>query len=205
MPEREEGSRRIGLGRGSARRAVSLALGLVVLGVLYLQLSDLEGSSDFSAALAHRIGDSMFPGADEGERFRPLGVEEDRLLRRQRDLVDDLARRNVGSELTGQSLDDLRIIQTLLDRHVLASDETFALQSLGVALGDVMAAQLGLHWVVVVDELGRSRALRLGETDVVIFPVTMISKRVEHDVPVDVADLYEKIARTVAGSGRVGA
>ena len=180
------------------RRAVTLALGFVLLVVLYLQLSEIEGAGDFSTMLTSPgLDKSMFPREREESRFRELAAAELRLLRRQRDLVDDLARRNVGTELTGSSLDDLRVIQEILDRNLIARDEIFALQALGVALGDVMAARLGLTWVAVDDELGRSRALRLGSTEVVIFPITMISKRVERQLPVRVDELYEKSARTV--------
>ncbi len=49
--------------------------------------------------------------------------------------------------------------------------------------------------------LGRSRALRLRQTEVVLFPVTMISRRVEHDVPFRVEELYRKAVRTIEGSG----
>lgn len=110
----------------------------------------------------------------------------------------ELARRHVGSSTTGRSLADLRVIQAIVDSAGLKSDQTFELQALGVALGDVLAAQLGLEWIALQDELGRSRALRFGETDVVLFPVTMISKRVEAGLPVSVEELWEKARRTVA-------
>ena len=67
-----------------------------------------------------------------------------------------------------------------------------------MVLGDVMVAQLGLSWVVVEDELGRSRALRLGESDELVYPVTMISKRVEADIRFTVDELYAK-AQAIAG------
>jgi len=132
-----------------------------------------------------------------------------RRLREQRDFADELARRHVGTPLsTGHSLDDLRVLQEILDQEILDPDETFELQALGVALGDVLAQQHDLEWVVVNDDLGRSRALRYGEGEDLIFPVTMISKRVEADVDFRVLELYEKSARSLdefsqrAGNGR---
>jgi hypothetical protein len=136
-------------------------------------------------------------GSPGKSRFLPLSAADRELLQEQRWRVDALARRHVGAGLTGRSLEDLRILQEILDRAPPAPDETRELQALGVALGDVMAAQLGLSWVVFEDELGRSRALRLGGTDVVVFPVTMISKRVERDVPFRVEELYRKALETV--------
>jgi hypothetical protein len=81
---------------------------------------------------------------------------------------------------------------------VLQPDQTLELQALGVVLGDVMVAQLGFSWAIVEDELGRSRALRLGESDDLVYPVTMISKRVEKDIRFTVEELYAK-AREIAG------
>lgn len=124
--------------------------------------------------------------------------DADRLhLDRQRALVDALARRYVGSGLTGRSLDDLRVLQEVLDRAAPAPDETYRLQAFGVALGDVLAAQLGLSWTAYRDERGRSPALKIDEGEV-LFPVTMISKRIELGVPFRVEELYRDAAGTVA-------
>ena len=119
-------------------------------------------------------------------------------LDRQRDFVRAVARRHVGSKLSGESLDDLRILQSILDQKVLRPEQTYELQALGVALGDVMAAQLDLRWVLVDDEYGTSRALQYGLGRNFIFPVTMISKRAEKLLPVSVAELYQKTVDTVA-------
>ena len=127
----------------------------------------------------------------------PLSGIELHRLSRQREVAAELARRYVGTALTGSSESDLRVLQEILDRGVLRPDQTFELQCLGVALGDVLAAQLDLHWVAYEDDLGRSRALRLGDTDVVLFPITMISKRVEAGIEVSVQGLYETAQSTV--------
>ncbi len=174
---------------GRSRLIWGLVLGLGVLGVFQLYLMDLTRGQSLG----------WLPG-DAGirtERFVPLSPADRDILRTQRGVVDELARRHVGSRLTASGLQDLRILQQLVDLEVLKPDQTFELQALGVALGDVMAAQLGLDWVAVQDELGRSRALRLGETQVVVFPVTMISKRVELDVDFTIDELYRKSRKTV--------
>ena len=103
---------------------------------------------------------------------------------------------NFEAEAEGISTDT--VLQQILDRAPPDPGETYTLQALGVALGDVMAAQLGLEWVSYRDELGPSRALRLGQTDLVIFPVTMISKRVELSVPFRIEELYRKTAEEIA-------
>ena len=52
-------------------------------------------------------------------------VSDERLMRRQRAAVDELARRHVGTPLMGGQLDDLRVIQELLDQRVVPSEEIF--------------------------------------------------------------------------------
>lgn len=139
----------------------------------------------------------------EGNRRRilPLEAADERQLQLQRKAVDELSRRHVGTPISGGALDDLRIIQTLLDLRVLGADQAYELQSLGVVLGDVMVTQLDFSWVVVQDEVGRSRALRFRDTDTLVFPVTMISKRVEGDVRFAVSDLYAKAESIAAQNG----
>lgn len=189
----------------SPRRALlALTLGLAAVVAAWIYVGRVGGGlGAFPALSTPRAGDAR--SSPWKPRFRPLSSVDRDLMRRQRSLVDGQARRHVGTGLTGRSLDDLRVLQAILDHAPPAPGETFALQALGVALGDVMAAQLGLSWVVFEDQLGRSRALRLGATDVVLFPVTMISKRVERDVPFRVEELYRKAARTVEGSRSGGA
>ena len=125
-------------------------------------------------------------------------VEGDlRRLDGQREFARELARRHVGSPLRGGERDDLRVLQVLIDDRVLRRDETYELQSLGVALGDVMARQLDLDWIIVDDRWGRTRALRFGENDDFFFPTTMISRRYEKNIPVDVRALYREVEAEV--------
>jgi hypothetical protein len=145
-------------------------------------------------------GESMFV-RDRGPRVDDLSESDDRKLDRQRRLVGQLARRHVGRAPGGSEADDLRILQDLLDDGVIATDAVFEQQALGVVLGDIMVRELGYQWVVVDDDFGRSRALRIGERGDYIYPVTMISKRYEKGIPVVVEELYAK-ARSVAESAR---
>ena len=145
---------------------------------------------------------------DTSPTIEPLGISDRDGLQHQRELVATLARRYVGSAISGRSLSDLRILQRLFDRlpprdrRLSSFNEpgfpdrarTYELQALGVALGDVMVHNLGLEWVVFADEYGRGRALNARGTLDLVFPVTMISKRDEKSLPVDVKALYETVA-----------
>jgi hypothetical protein len=66
------------------------------------------------------------------------------------------------------------------------------LQSLGVVFGDVLTSELPLRWVMITDEFGTDPTLRFKNTSININALTMISKRVERDDPVDVFLLLQK-------------
>ncbi len=140
--------------------------------------------------------------------IQPLDRASREKLQQQRELVASLARRHVGSSISGRALSDLRTLQRLFDRlpprdrgldpfnERAFPDQRriYEVQALGVALGDVMAHNLGLEWVIFEDEYGRGRALNARGTKDLVFPVTMISKRYEKALPVDVRALYDEIA-----------
>jgi hypothetical protein len=63
---------------------------------------------------------------------------------------------------------------------------------MGVIMGDLLAAELGLRWVIYEDDLGRSRALQYKDMETVLFPITMISRRVEVGNRRPVAEIYQK-------------
>jgi hypothetical protein len=178
----------IGAALWRLRPIITLALGCGVVVLTYVELNRMASQP---VGVSIRAS-GAFVREDPEDRYRSLTGAELQLLRRQRDVVDDLARRHVGSELTRGSLRDLEVLQEILDAGVVDDDERFELQSLGVALGDVMERQLGFSWVVYRDDRGESRALRLDETDLVVFPITMISKRVERGVPFRIDELYQR-------------
>jgi hypothetical protein len=94
-----------------------------------------------------------------------------------------------------QISEKLRLLQTILDAGWIDAAETAKLQCLGIALGDALLQELGMEWVMVEDEDGRDPAIRLPGTTVILFPLTMISKRVERGETVDVADLFAGVAK----------
>ncbi len=59
---------------------------------------------------------------------------------------------------------------------------------------------MALVWVVVEDDYGRDPALSLAGTTVLVFPQTMISKRVEDGEEIDVFKLFNGICEVVRNS-----
>jgi hypothetical protein len=95
----------------------------------------------------------------------------------------------------------LRLIQTILDNGWIGKEETWKLQSLGVAFGDALVQSVPeLFWAVVDDEFGCDPALRWLQSTTLVFPLTVISKRVEDNVEVDVTDLFDGIQKAARDS-----
>ena len=87
--------------------------------------------------------------------------------------------------------------QRLIDDKALRADQTAELQALGAVLGQVFAATTPLRWVVVEDQYGRDLALQYPNTTVIVFPMTMILKRVKDGRDVDIVPIYRTIAAQV--------
>lgn len=96
----------------------------------------------------------------------------------------------------------LRLLDAILKAGWIEPTETVKLQCLGVTLGDAFVQGAGLRWVIVDDETGRDPALALEGTSLLLFPLTMISKRVEAGEAVDVYDLYAGVCAKLKELGR---
>jgi hypothetical protein len=130
-------------------------------------------------------------------RLEKPGALDLAYMQQQTDSIDEIAARQLGRRLQ-QSQSDLSLLQTILERQLIKPDDDAGLQAMGIALGNVLAAQHDLDWVIYLDERGRSRALSIGPEQQCLFPSTMISRRVKAGAEVNVQALYDKAGRTIA-------
>jgi hypothetical protein len=117
--------------------------------------------------------------------------------------IDRIARQlvhagHVVEQATRKSLSgvvaDLDLIQSALDAKVIEPEATYWLQALGIAFGKVFVENNEFYdWWMVEDEYGRDPAIRFKETTLLVFPQTMISKRVEDGQHVAVREMYESL------------
>jgi len=122
--------------------------------------------------------------------FTEPGEEDIQRLAGQVVAVGELANRLNLPRLTG-SEDDLAVIQAIVDSGEVESEQTYELQSLGVAFGCVLVSAIdGLDWAIVHDEYGSDPTLRYRNTTLCVNVLTTISKRVEDGREVDVRDLF---------------
>lgn len=137
-------------------------------------------------------------GAPPQPKFSELSGDGAARLERQRGVVAAAAKNRYGTPSLTRTKADIPILQRLVDDKVFAKNQTYELQCLGVALGDIMAAELPLHWVMVTDEYGTDPTLRFKDSTIQVNALTMISKRVERDEAVDVAGLLRQTRASVA-------
>jgi hypothetical protein len=119
--------------------------------------------------------------------------------------IDRIAKQLIHAEsvvidIVGRAFDgsraDLSAIQSVLDAGAVEPDATYTLQSLGIAFGKVFVEQHpGFDWWMVEDEYGRDPAIRFGQTSLLAFPQTMISKRIEDGERVDIEGLFDGLSR----------
>ena len=121
-------------------------------------------------------------------KFSVLSKDDAARLERQRAVVVAVAKRYSAAPLTGTK-SDLPVLQRLIDDKVFTKSQTYELQCLGAAFGDVLTSELPLRWVMLTDEYGTDPTLRFKKTALQINPLTMISKRVERGEHVDVSKL----------------
>lgn len=104
--------------------------------------------------------------------------------------VDELGRRHFGVPVRGDK-SDLKLLQRIANEKLIEPENTAELQALGAVMGELLAKDLGLRWVVYEDDLGRNRALCYRETTNCLFPLTMLSRRIEVGAKVDVEKIYQ--------------
>lgn len=91
----------------------------------------------------------------------------------------------------------LSAINAVLQSGIYNSTDTAELQALGVVFGDVLAEVADLAWVTHSDQHGSEPALVVEGTDITVFPLTIISKRIERDEHVDPIELLGRVISAV--------
>lgn len=129
--------------------------------------------------------------------FRAPQDEDYKYLAERWGSIRQLVMEESGYELN-QSLADLTHLQEVLDDDVI--DQTqFAMESLGVALGRVMASNIeGMDWWHVTDEYGQDVCLRYKQSTFTLHPISMITKRAARGEAIHLRQLYDAIADFVA-------
>jgi Domain of unknown function (DUF3806) len=122
-------------------------------------------------------------------KFSELSPDDKARLQQQREIIVTATKQRYGAAALTKTVADLPLLQRLVDDKAFGKTQTYKLQSLGVAFGDVLATELTLRWVMVTDEYGTDPTLRLKDSSVQINALSMISKRIETDRDVNLSEL----------------
>lgn len=134
----------------------------------------------------------------EQPTYKDLSREDIARLDRQRGVVARAAKQHYGTTALTRTKSDLSVLQHLIDDKVFSSQQTYQLQCLGIAFGDVLASEFPLHWMMVTDEFGTDPTLRFKNTSFQVNALTMISKQIEKGKPVDLVDMMRFVRESLS-------
>lgn len=140
----------------------------------------------------------------DDQKIMQLTTDDERRLREQRYVVEKFLAGKESKQKYKSTAGKLGTIRALLQNNVFKPDQTYELQCLGVVLGDAFVQELKMEWIIVEDEFGRDPAIRMPDTSIILYPLTMISKRIESGVQVDVFGLFGGAAEHVEDLQRKG-
>ena len=129
--------------------------------------------------------------------IRPFSDGDEKYLQQGRDRINQLTRRHFGGALQQQRAHDIALLQRLLDDKLVTAKDRRLLQDMGIVLGDLLIQEFNLRWVIYTDKYGPSRALQLKHSENFLFPITMISRRAEVGVTVNIAELYDNASMKI--------
>ena len=137
-------------------------------------------------------------------QFRPLPEASLAHMEKQRAFVVKFVSDHFASERITGTQKDFALLQKIVDSKTLKKTQTWELQSLGIIFGDALIRRIpGLHWMEVTDSYGTDPALLYKDTTIQLNPLTMLSKRIEDNKPVDIDDLVIAIEEYVQKEARV--
>jgi len=131
-------------------------------------------------------------------KYDRLTADDEGALADERAFLPSIVAEHYTSEILKGSTEDLRVIQLVLDEGPYTEFPGSELVALGTAFGDVLAQEVGLHWVRYTDEEGTDLALRYRESSIVVFPRSMILKRLERgEGPPDLTFMFEQLVADI--------
>ncbi|MEN0037698.1 MAG: DUF3806 domain-containing protein [Cellvibrio sp.] len=130
-------------------------------------------------------------GLSNAATVHNLGWIDENQMEQDAAKINELTLSKIGTPIR-RDLGDLETLQKLIDQNLVAKDDYKTQQSMGIVLGNIMQADFPdtLVWQIYEDNIGRSRALCVKETNHCLFPITMLSRRIELGSKPDVKKVY---------------
>jgi Domain of unknown function (DUF3806) len=121
-----------------------------------------------------------------------LGWMDKNKMQQQEDQINNLAKTKLGLSIH-KNWADIELLQQIIDRKLVTTNDSSTQEAMGVVLGNVMQADFPSHlqWKIYKDKLGRSKALCIKGTEECLFPVTMLSRRMRLELTIKVSEVYD--------------
>jgi len=105
-------------------------------------------------------------------------------------VISDLTSLKIGQPVRGTK-DDLALLQRVIYKGLIKREDSLTLQAMGAVLGNVMVKEFDMQWMLYEDGNGRSRAVCAPISQECLFPITMLSRRMEVGLIPNVQELYD--------------
>lgn len=117
-------------------------------------------------------------------------------IKRQVSTISDLSSIKLGQPVR-HTVDDIALLQRVIYKGLIKQEDSLTLQALGAVLGNIMVKEFGMQWMIYEDGNGRSRAVCAPVSQECLFPVTMLSRRMEVGLLPNVQELYDYSAELI--------
>jgi Domain of unknown function (DUF3806) len=138
------------------------------------------------------------------QKITQLTEVDQKRLRDQRAVVERYLDNEDSKQKYKTAAGKLGTLRAILQGDVFKRDQIHELQCLGIVLGDALVQEMGMEWIMVEVQYGRDPAVRMPKSTIVLYPMTMISKRIERGEKVDVFELFNGVVAQVEELVRQG-
>jgi hypothetical protein len=113
------------------------------------------------------------------------------------EVVLKILRSRYGDVQLGHTEDDLNLLQRLSDDGALRSGQDADLESVGIVFGQVLSSTMRLQWITVEWQGERTLALQYPNTTVILYPGSMVTKRVNRGERLEFTTLFRALVKQV--------
>jgi hypothetical protein len=136
--------------------------------------------------------------AEAVQKITPLTEADWQRLQKQSALVENFLADDRSRKKFQTAAGKLGTIRAILGANVFQANQKYELQCLGIVLGDAFVLELSMEWVMVEDEYGRDPALKLPGSSIILYPLTMISRRIERGEKVEIFEFFNSVLAQIA-------
>jgi hypothetical protein len=134
---------------------------------------------------------SLPAGGNEAvQSIRPVTLTDRNRLAAHSAAVLKMLRTRYGNVHLRRTEDDLQLLQRLHDDGGLDATQGRELEAIGIVFGDVLAARTSLDWITVEWKGKRDLGLQYPDTTIIVFPGSMIAKRINRGEQLEFEPLF---------------